>query len=48
MSDLDGGIPETTLDQSHIGLMQVGVVCEVLLGEPPLGTLLSYDLGERN
>ena len=47
MSDLDGGIPETTLDQSNIGPMQVGVVCEVLLGESPLGTQFSYDLGER-
>ena len=47
MSDLDGGISETTLDQSHIGPMQVGVVCEVLLGESLLRTLLSDNLGER-
>ncbi len=47
MSDLDGGIPETTLDKAHIRPMQTCVVCEILLGEAPLGTLFSHDLGER-
>ena len=41
MSDLDGGVPETTLDESNIGPMQASVVGQVLLGDPPLGTLLS-------
>ena len=48
MSDLDGGIPETTLDEAHIGPMQTRVVCEVLLRESPLGTLLPDNLGERD
>ncbi len=47
MSDLDGGIPETTLDESHIGPVQASVVGKVLLGDSPLGTLLSHDLCER-
>ena len=47
MSDLDGGIPETKLDEAHIGPVQTRVVCEVLLGESQLGTLLSYDVRER-
>ncbi len=47
MSDLDGGIPKTTLDQSNIGPMQTGVVGQVLLGDSPLGTLISHDLCER-
>ena len=47
MSDLNGGIPEAALDEAHIGPMQTRVVCKVLLGESPLGTLLSDNLGER-
>ena len=41
MSDLDGGVPETTLDESNIGPMQASVVGQVLLGDSQLGTLLS-------
>ena len=47
MSNLDGGIPETTLDQSNIGPVHPCIVCEVLLGESLLRTLLSDNLGER-
>ncbi len=47
MSDLDGGIPETTFYQSDIGPVQTGVVCQVLLGDPLLGTLISYHFRER-
>ena len=47
MSDLDGGVPETTLDESDVGPVQTGVVGQVLLGDPLLGTLISYHFRER-
>ncbi len=47
MSDLDGGVPETTFYQSNIGPVQTGVVGQVLLGDSPLGTLISDHFRER-
>ncbi len=47
MSDLDGGVPKTTLDESDVGPVQASVVGQVLLGDSPLGTLISHDLCER-
>ncbi len=47
MSDVDGGVPETTFYQSNIGPMQTRVVCQVLLGDFSLGTLLSDHFRER-
>ena len=47
MGGFDGGIPETPLDQTDIGPVQVSVVCEILLGDSLLRTLLSDNLGER-